>query len=86
MGDDTAMDSSPPPDPEEVNYIALDQLPADNWQNALVQMGVRIEVVNATYSPGAALSSKAWVRSEFCGRHDICPPEFDPKSFGVPLM
>jgi len=86
MTDDTAMDTSPAPDPAELHYVELDKLPLDNWQNALEKMGIRLEVVQHGYSPGAALSSRAWEKSSFCTRHDICPPKFDPNCFGVPLL
>ena len=86
MGDDVAMDSSPAPDPAQLHFIELDKLPMDNWQSALEKTGIRLEVVQHSYSPGAALSSHAWEKSNFCRQKDICPPEFDPNCFGVPLL
>jgi len=86
MGDDVAMDSSPAPDPAELHFVELDKLLLDNWQSALERMGIRLEVVQHSYSPGAALSSHAWERGRFCTQKDICLPEFDPNCFGVPPL
>jgi len=67
-------------------YTALNELTGSNWRETLQGNGMDPAVLSLEYSPGNDLSSRVWNRSQYSVEKGIRPPEFEPKSFGCPLL